>query len=170
MAKITLKDNPVNTIGNLPETGLMAPDFSAVKTDLTEISLSDYKGKKVVLNIFPSVGTSVCSASVRKFNEIAQNLVNTVVLCVSVDLPFAQSGFCGAEGLNNVIPLSVFRSPEFGKSYGVTILDGIFKGLMARSVVVIDEEGKVIYTELVPEISNEPDYNGALASLNLTIS
>ncbi|MGC9342834.1 MAG: thiol peroxidase [Bacteroidales bacterium] len=165
MEKITLKGNPVSTIGNLPAEGEKAPDFTGVKTDLSEVSLSDYKGKKVVLNIFPSVGTGVCAASVRKFNEKAQELENTVVLCVSMDLPFAHASFCGAEGLNDVIPISVFRSPEFGESYGVTILDGIFKGLMSRSVIVVNEEGKVVYTQQVPEISDEPDYESALAAL-----
>lgn len=170
MAKITLKGNPVHTHGELPKTGQKAPEFTGVKTDLSEVSLSDYKGKKVVLNIFPSLDTSTCAASVRKFNEEAEKLFNTVVLCISMDLPFAQSRFCGAEGLDNVIPVSVFRSPEFGKDYGVTIIDGALKGLTSRAVVIIDEEGKVIYNQQVNEIVDEPDYNSALASLNLTIS
>ena len=167
MAKITLKGNPVNSYGNLPVSGSVAPAFRAVKTDLSEVSLSDYLGKRVVLNIFPSVDTGTCAASVRQFNKRAQELENTVVLCVSMDLPFAHSRFCGAEGLENVIPLSLFRSPEFGRDYGVEIVDGVLKGLMSRAVVIIDEQGKVIYNQQVPEIVDEPDYQSAIGALSL---
>ena len=165
MAKITLKGNAINSIGNLPKVGEKAPDFVLVKNDLSEAKLSDYQGKKVVLNIFPSLDTPVCATSVRKFNAELNNLENTVVLCISRDLPFAQARFCGAEGLKNVVTLSEMRGEAFSQAYGVKIVDGPMAGLMARSVVVIDEKGKVIYNELVPEIVQEPDYNKALISL-----
>ncbi|NQU31951.1 MAG: thiol peroxidase [Bacteroidetes bacterium] len=165
MAQITLKGNAINTIGNLPKVGSIAPGFTLVKNDLSSGSLSDYKGKKVVLNIFPSLDTGTCAASVRRFNQEASKLDNTVVLCISKDLPFAQARFCGAEGLKDVINMSDFRTGEFGKAYGVEIADGPLAGLESRSVVVIDEEGKVIYTEQVPEIIDEPDYDKALAAL-----
>ncbi len=165
MAKITLKGHEINTIGNLPKLGDLAPEFILVKNDLGEAKLSDYRGKKVILNIFPSLDTGVCAASVRKFNAELNNLENTVVLCISRDLPFAQARFCGAEGLDRVITLSEMRGEDFSKAYGVKIIDGPMAGLMARSVVIINEEGKVTYTELVPEIVQEPNYNDALASL-----
>lgn len=166
MSTVTLKNAiQMTTTGELPKVGDMAPDFVAVKNDLSETKLSEYKGKKVVLNIFPSIDTGVCAASVRKFNQEASNLQNTVVLCVSQDLPFAQARFCGAEGLNNVIPVSTFRNPEFNKGYGMLLKDGPMAGLMARSVVVLDENGKVLYTELVGEVTNEPNYANALAAL-----
>ena len=165
MATITLKGNPVSTVGELPSAGSDAPSFSALKTDLSEVSLSEYAGKKVILNIFPSIDTGVCAASTHRFNKEAASLDNTVVLCVSVDLPFALGRFCGAEGLENVIPVSVFRNPEFGTAYGVTIADGPLSGLLSRAVVVIDEGGKVSYVEQVPEITQEPDYDAALAAL-----
>jgi thioredoxin-dependent peroxiredoxin len=165
MATITLKGNPVNTIGNLPAKGSVAPDFKLVKSDLSEISLKDFRGKKVVLNIFPSIDTGICGMSVRQFNAKAQSLKDTTVLCISMDLPYAHKRFCGAEGLNDVVTLSVFRSPDFGKNYGVTMIDGTMKGLLSRSVVVLDESGKVIYTEQVPEIAQEPDYEKAMAAL-----
>ena len=165
MAKITLKGNPVNTSGNLPAKGSAAPEFSLVKSDLSSLSLSELKGKRLLLNIFPSVGTSVCAAALRKFNQVAAGLNNTLVLAISKDLPFAHKDFCAAEGINNVIPLSGFRDSKFGKAYGVDILDGIFEGLYARSIVIIDESGKVTYTELVPEIGQEPDYDAALNAL-----
>lgn len=165
MAKVTLGGNPVNTHNNLPAVGEKAPAFTLVKTDLSEISLADFSGKNVILNIFPSVDTKVCAMSVREFNEKGASLANTVVLCISKDLPFAQARFCGAEGIENAIPLSNFRNETFGKDYGVELVDGGFKGLNARSVVVINPEGKVIYTELVPEIGQEPKYEGAFASL-----
>ena len=165
MAKITLKGNPVNTSGNLPAKGSKAPEFSLVRSDLSTLSLSDLKGKRLLLNIFPSLGTSVCATALRKFNQLAAGLKNTNVLAISKDLPFTHKDFCAAEGINNVLTLSGFRDSQFGKAYGVDILDGLFEGLYARSVVIIDEEGKVIYTELVPEIGQEPDYDAALNAL-----
>jgi thiol peroxidase len=165
MAKITLKGNPVNTSGTLPSKGATAPGFTLVKSDLSEMALSETSGKRVVLNIFPSLETSVCASAMRKFNEKAASLKNTVVLAISKDLPLAAARFCSTEGIENVVTLSAFRDTEFGSSYGVDILDGPFKGLFARSVVVIDESGKVIYNQLVPEISEEPDYEAALAVL-----
>ncbi len=165
MATITLKGNPVNTIGELPVVGSDAPAFTAVKTDLSDCMLADLKGKRVILNIFPSIDTGVCATSTRRFNEAASSLENTVVVCVSADLPFALARFCGAEGLENVVPVSIFRNPELGSGYGVTITDGPLAGLLSRAVVVIDEAGKVIYTEQVPEITQEPDYASALAAL-----
>ncbi|MBK6266484.1 thiol peroxidase [Marivirga sp. S37H4] len=165
MAKVTLGGKEVNTSGNLPEVNQTAPDFKLVKTDLSEVSLSDYKGKNIILNIFPSIDTNTCAMSVREFNEKATALDNTVVLCISRDLPFAQARFCGAEGIKNAIPLSNFRDESFGKNYGVTLIDSAMKGLNSRSVVVVNKEGKVSYTELVPEIANEPDYEKALAAV-----
>lgn len=165
MASITLKGNPVNTVGELPAVGSAAPAFSGVKDDLSEFKLGDLAGKKVVINIFPSIDTGICAASTRRFNQEAGSLDNTVVLCVSVDLPFALSRFCGAEGLKNVVPVSVFRNPEFGSTYGATITDGALAGLLSRAVVVVDESGKVVYTEQVPEIAQEPNYTAALAAL-----
>ena len=165
MADITLGGNPVKTSGELPQTGTQAPDFTLVKTDLSTVSLADFKGSRVVLNIFPSVDTGTCAASVRKFNEKASGLDNTKVLCISRDLPFAQNRFCGAEGLNNVISLSDFRDGSFGKSYGLTISNGPLEGLHSRVVIVIDENGMVKYTEQVPEIKDEPNYDNALAAL-----
>lgn len=165
MASITLKGNPVSTVGELPATGTTAPDFTAVKTDLSEVALSDLTGKKVVLNIFPSIDTGVCAASTHHFNKDAGELENTVVVCVSADLPFALGRFCGAEGLEDVVPVSTFRNPAFGVDYGVAIADGPLAGLLSRAVVVIDESGKVTYTEQVPEITQEPNYEAALATL-----
>jgi thiol peroxidase len=165
MAKITLKGDTVNTVGELPDKGSVAPDFTAVNTSMEEVSLSDYKGKKVVLNIFPSVDTGVCATSVRTFNKEAQKLENTVVLDLSMDLPFAHNRFNEEEGIKTVQSLSLFRNPDFGDKYGVKIADGGMKGLMSRAVVVIDEEGKVIYTQQVPEITEEPDYQKALEVL-----
>ena len=165
MATITLKGSPVNTIGNLPAIGSVAPDFKLVKADLSEVSLKDFLGKQIVLNIFPSIDTGICAMSVRQFNAKAQSFKNTVVLCISMDLPFAHKRFCGAEGLNDVITLSAFRSPGFGKDYGVTLISGPMAGLLSRAVIVLDESGKVIYTEQVPEIAQEPDYAKAMAAL-----
>lgn len=162
MAKITLKGSPINTSGDLPKKGTQAPDFRLVTSELGELSLSDYKGKKLILNIFPSLETSVCSTSIRKFNQLAAGKPNTVVLAISKDVPFAHKRFCTTEGITNVVPLSGFRDSAFGKSYGVDLIDGLWAGLYARSVVVIDEKGKVIYTQLVPEIGQEPDYESAL--------
>ncbi len=165
MAKITLKGNAIETVGALPAIGSAAPDFTLVKTDLSETSLKDYRGKNVVLNIFPSIDTGVCAASTRTFNSEASNHTNSVVLCISADLPFAFARFCEAEGLDKVIPLSVFRSADFGKNYGQTITTGPLAGILARAVVVINPEGKVKYTEQVPEIGQEPNYQAALQSL-----
>jgi thiol peroxidase len=165
MAQITLKGNPINTIGELPAVGSKAPAFTLVKDDLSIKTLADYKGQKVVLNIFPSLDTGTCAASVRRFNAEASKLDNTVVLCISKDLPFAQARFCGAEGLKDVHNLSDFRGGQFGKDYGVEIVDGPLAGLESRAVVVLDEEGTVIYTQQVGEIVDEPDYDAALAAL-----
>jgi thiol peroxidase len=165
MAQITLKGHPIHTSGALPTVGSTAPAYVLVRTDLAEISAKDFAGQRVVLNIFPSLDTPTCAASVRKFNARANEKPNTTILCVSADLPFAQKRFCGAEGLDNVVPASVFRSADFGQAYGVTLVDGPLQGLLARAVVVVDASGTVIHTELVPEITQEPDYNAALAVL-----
>lgn len=165
MAKVTLKGNEISTSGDLPKKGDSAPDFSLTKADLSDVTLKSFSGKKLVLNIFPSIDTAVCATSVRKFNEQAGKLENTTVLCISADLPFAQSRFCGAEGLKNVITLSELRNRDFGKEYGLRITNGPLAGLLARSVVVVDESGKVLYTELVPEITHEPNYENAIAAL-----
>jgi len=166
MSTVTFKGEiKVNTNGQLPAAGSAAPDFTLVKSDLSEISLKDFKGKKIVLNIFPSIDTGVCASSVRKFNKEAAGLPGTVVLGVSADLPFAAGRFCAAEGIENVITASVFRNPEFAKSYGVLMENGPLKGLLARSVVVIDANGTVKYTELVPEITTEPNYAAAIAAV-----
>ena len=164
MAQTLLGDNTVNTVGDLPSVGSHTPSFTLTKSDMSEISESDFTGQRVVLNIFPSLDTKVCAISVRKFNEIAAGLDNTAVLCVSADLPFAQARFCGAEGLTNVITASTFRS-DFGSAYGVKMADGRLAGLMARSVVVLDETGTVVHSQLVPAIGQEPDYDAAVASL-----
>ncbi len=165
MAKITLKGNEINTSGSLPNVGVQAADFSLINNGLGAVSLSDYKGSRVVLNVFPSLDTGVCAASVRAFNKMAADLENTKVLCISRDLPFAQARFCGAEGIDNVETLSDFNTGKFGKDYGLEIADGPMAGLHSRAVIVLDETGKVIYTEQVPEIVEEPDYKAALASL-----
>lgn len=165
MAQITLKGNPANTNGDLPKVGSKAPNFTLVKNDMSELSLADLKGKRVVLNIFPSIDTNVCAQSVRTFNKQISDKKDSVVLCVSKDLPFATKRFCGAEGIENAMPASAFRNPGFSTSYGIEILDGAFKGLTARSVVVIDEQGIVKYTQLVGEIAEEPDYEAALKAL-----
>lgn len=165
MAQVTFQGAPVNTIGDLPATGQAAPDFTLTTTDLSDVSLETYKGKKLVLNIFPSVDTPVCAASVRRFNDEAGKLENTEVLCVSRDLPFALGRFCGAEGLENVTSASEMRSEDFGKDYGVRIIDSALAGLFARAIIILDEEGQVVYTQLVPEIAEEPDYQAALAAL-----
>lgn len=152
----------MNTSGNLPENGTKATDFSLVKGDLGTAGLGDFAGKKLILNIFPSVDTGTCAASVRHFNQDASQLENTTVLCISRDLPFAQKRFCGAEGLDNVVMLSDFATGTFGKDYGLEIADGPMKGLHARAVIALDENQQVIYSELVPEIGNEPNYEAAL--------
>ena len=165
MARITLKGNEVNTNGDLPAKGDTAPDFKLTKTDLSEVSLADLKGKNLVLNIFPSVDTSTCATSVRKFNEKAASLDNTLVLCISKDLPFAHQRFCAAEGIDNVMSLSDFRNNDFARRYGVELKDGPLAGLDARAVVVIDSNGTVKHSQLVGEIVDEPDYEAALSSL-----
>ncbi len=165
MAEVTLGGNPVHTVGNLPEIGTKAPDFSVTGVDLAQITRADLDGKKVVLNIFPSVDTPTCATSVRTFNEKASTLENTVVLCVSADLPFAQKRFCGSEGLENVQSGSTFRS-DFGAQFGVSLVDSRMEGLLARAVVVLDETGTVVHTEMVSEIAHEPDYDAALSALS----
>ncbi len=165
MAQITLHGNPVNTVGELPKTGEKAKDFTLVKGDLSRVSLNDYKGKKLVLNIFPSLDTSTCAASVRYFNQAAASLKDTTVLCISRDLPFAQERFCGAEGIKNVVTLSDFVSGEFGKNYGLEMADGPLAGLHSRVVIILDEKGTVVYTQQVPEIVDEPDYEKVLNAL-----
>jgi thioredoxin-dependent peroxiredoxin len=164
MATVTLKGNALETVGNLPTIGSKAPAFTVVKQDLSEVSLKDFQGKKLVLNIFPSIDTATCAMSVRTFNEKASELSNTQVLCVSMDLPFALARFCGAEGIDKVTSASGFRS-SFGQDYGLTFATGPLKGLYSRSIVVIDENGKVIYTEQVKETAQEPNYEAALKSL-----
>lgn len=164
MADILFKGNPVKSIGTLPAVGAEAPAFDLVGSDLSPVSLDDYKGAKIVLNIFPSLDTGVCAMSVRAFNAKAAGLENTKVICVSMDLPFAQSRFCGAEGIDDVVVASAFRS-SFGQDYGVTFADGPLQGLFSRSVVVLDENHKVIYTQQVPETTEEPNYDAALAAL-----
>jgi len=165
MATITLGGNPIKTNGELPKLNSKSPNFELVKNDLSTTTLSDFVGSRLVLNIFPSVDTGTCATSVRKFNQKASSLLNTKVLCISRDLPFAQKRFCGAEGLENVINLSDFKAGSFGKDYGLEIAEGIFSGLHSRVVIVIDENGNVIYTEQVAEIADEPNYDAALAVL-----
>ena len=162
---VTLGGNPIEVAGTFPTKGAKAPAFSLVAKDLSDTALSAFAGKRKVLNIFPSLDTATCATSVRQFNARASQAANTVVLCVSADLPFAAKRFCVAEGLEKVVPASAFRSPEFGKDYGLTLLDGPLRGLLARAVVVFDEHGKVLHTELVREIAHEPDYDAALKSL-----
>ena len=164
MATVTLHGNPLHTNGDLPAVGSKAPEFKAVAKDLSDVSLATYAGKRKVLNIFPSIDTPTCATSVRQFNKRASELDNAVVLCVSADLPFAQARFCGAEGLSNVSTLSLMRG-SFAKDYGVQLTDGPLAGLTARAVVVIDENDKVVHTELISEIANEPDYEAALKAL-----
>lgn len=165
MANITLKGNPCHTSGDLPAVGSTAPDFQLVGADLADVSLENYAGKKKLLNIVPSLDTPVCATSTSKFNAAMAEKSGTVALVISGDLPFAQKRFCGAEGIENVISLSMMRSRNFAKDYGVLITDGPLAGLCARAVVVLDEENKVVYTQLVPEIVDEPDYDAALAAL-----
>lgn len=165
MAAITLGGNAINTSGELPKVGTKAPEFQLVKNDLSLASLADFAGSKLVLNIFPSIDTGTCATSVRTFNAKASALENTKVLCISRDLPFAQKRFCGAEGLENVINLSDFKTGSFGKDYGLEITDSVLAGLHSRVIIVLDENGIVKYTEQVPEIADEPNYELALASL-----
>ena len=165
MATVTFQGEPVNTNGNLPAVGSQAPDFRLAARGLNDVSLSDYAGKKKLLSIVPSLDTPVCATSTKKFNEYAREHEDTVILVISADLPFAQSRFCGGEGLKNVVTLSMMRSRNFAKDYGMLIEDGALSGITARAVVVLDEGNKVVYTELVPEIGDEPDYDKALAAL-----
>lgn len=165
METIYLNGTPCHTYGSIPAVGEKAPCFNLVTPDLKEVRCSDYEGKRVVLNIFPSLDTAVCQMSVRKFNKEAAALDNTVVLCVSMDLPFAAARFCSAEGIENVVPASAFRSPMFAEKYGLQIVDGPLAGLLARAVIVLDENRNVIYSDLVEEITHEPDYAGALSVL-----
>lgn len=166
MAKVTFKGDPVSLKGDLPAVGEMAPNFTIVKNDLGELTLNEFRGQNVVLNIFPSLDTSVCASSVRRFNEEAGGLDNTTVVCVSADLPFAQARFCGAEGLDRVVTASTFRdSGDFGSKYGVSITDSPLKGLLTRAIVVVDTGGKVVYNELVSEITDEPDYATAIKAV-----
>lgn len=164
MATITLQGNEIHTVGELPATGSKAPAFTLTNSDLGETSLADFAGKPVILNIFPSIDTGVCAESTRRFNKSASG-GKAVVLCISADLPFALSRFCGAEGLDKVVTLSSFRNPEFGDNYGLTISDGALRGLLSRAVIVIDSSGKVVYNEQVPEIAQEPNYDAALAKI-----
>ena len=166
MASVTLKGNPVTIGGNFPQVGQTAPDFQLADAKRNLLGLDAYAGKRKVLNIFPSIDTPTCAMSVRAFNQKAGDMKNTVVLCISADLPFAQSRFCGAEGVENVVTLSTFRdTPKFSKDYGVQILDSSLAGLNARAVIVLDENNKVLHSELVSEIANEPNYDAALAVL-----
>jgi thioredoxin-dependent peroxiredoxin len=165
MTNITLGGNPTTTNGSLPAVGSSAPDFNMTKSDMSAASMADYKGSRVIMNIFPSVDTGVCATSVRKFNEYAVGLTNTKVLCISRDLPFAQKRFCGAEGISNVEMLSDFATGDFGKTYGVNIEAGGFTNLHARAIVVLDENGVVTHTEIVPEVGQEPNYDAALGVL-----
>ncbi|MGY8626441.1 thiol peroxidase [Chromobacterium violaceum] len=165
MATVTLRGNPVDVAGKLPAKGEQAPALQLTGADLAEVSLASYAGKRKILNIFPSVDTPTCATSVRKFNEKAAALADTVVLCVSADLPFAQKRFCGAEGIENVVTLSTFRSGSFAEAYGVKLASGPLAGLTARAVVVLDADDKVLHSQLVGEIADEPDYAAALAAL-----
>lgn len=165
MAKITLEGNPINTSGELPAVGSTAPEFSLTKGDLSDVCLADFAGKKKLLNIVPSLDTGVCAASTKKFNEAMAGKTDAVALVISADLPFAQGRFCSSEGIDSVISLSMMHNRNFAKDYGVLITDGPLAGICARAVVVLDEQNKVIYTQLVPEIVQEPDYEPALASL-----
>jgi len=165
MASITLGGNPIHTSGELPKVGTKLADFKLVKNDLSVASLSDFAGSKLVLNIFPSIDTGTCATSVRTFNSSAAKLANTKVLCISRDLPFAQKRFCGAEGIENVVNLSDFKDGSFGKTNGLEIVDGVLAGLHSRCIIVVDENGSILYTEQVPEIAHEPNYEAALAVL-----
>ena len=165
MAKVNLKGNPLNTNGDLPQVGEKAPNFNLKKTDLSNTQLSDFAGSNIILNIFPSIDTATCAASVRQFNQRAASLQNTKVLCVSRDLPFAQKRFCGAEGIENVDTASDFATGDFGKNYGLELIDGPLAALHARAIVVIDSNGVVKYTELVPDIVDEPNYDAAIAAV-----
>jgi thioredoxin-dependent peroxiredoxin len=163
---VTLKGNPVDVGGNFPQPGQSAADFTLVNKDLANMTLADFAGKRKILNIFPSIDTPTCATSVRKFNQTANDLANTVVLCISVDLPFAQKRFCGTEGLDNVITLSTMRGREFLQNYGVLLTSSKLEGVAARAVIVLDENNRVLHSELVSEIVNEPNYDAAIAALH----
>ena len=165
MNTVTFQGNEIHLSGDLPKIGSQAPDFRLVSLDLKDVSLKDFAGKKKLLNIVPSMDTPVCAASTRKFNEFAKETGNAVMLVISADLPFAASRFCGAENLERIIPLSMMRSRDFAEDYGVLMKDGPLEGIAARAVVILDENDKVVYTELVPEISQEPDYDKAMAAM-----
>ena len=165
MNSIKFKGTPVNLCGEFIKVGAAAPDFTLTGSDLSDVTLKSHTGKRIVLNIFPSLDTAVCAASVRKFNSMAAKIENTVVLAISKDLPFAHGRFCTTEGIENVTPLSAFRNCTFGEDYGVEMADGPLAGLFARSVIVLDENGKIVHTQLVPEITTEPDYDAALKAL-----
>lgn len=165
MAQTALQGSPISTSGDLPAVGSTAPEFTLTNGDLGAVSSSDFAGKRVILNIFPSIDTGTCATSVKTFNEKASSLDNTEVVCVSADLPFAHGRFCGAEGVENVTTASTFKSPDFLKSYGVGMVDGPLEGLCARAVVVLDESGSVLHNELVSEIADEPNYDSAIAAL-----
>jgi len=165
MATVSLKGNLINTKGNLPEVGSQAPNFQLAKDDLSDVTLDDYKGSRIIMNIFHSIDTGTCAASVRQFNQEASELDNVKILCISMDLPFAMARFCGAEGIDNVETLSDFRDGNFGDNYNLTYVDGPIKGLLARSIVVLDENAKVLYTEQVYEVVEEPNYKAALEAL-----
>ena len=165
MAEFKLKGNVFHTVDHLPAVGDAAPDFKLTRKDLSEVALGDLKGRRLILNVFPSVDTDVCAASVRRFNEEAAKLENATVVCASMDLPFALGRFCGAEGIEDVVAVSDFRDGAFGRAYGMRIADGPLAGLLARSVIVLDAEGKVIHAQLAPETTEEPDYDAALAAL-----
>ena len=164
MATTTLRGNPVHTVGDLPAVGTRAPAYTLAGADLSDVSSDGFAGSRVVLNIFPSIDTATCAASVRRFNELASSMENTVVVCVSADLPYATRRFCGVEGIDNVVTGSAFRS-SFGTDYGVTMTEGVMRGLLARSVVVVDTDGTVLHTQVVPDIGTEPDYDAAVAAL-----
>lgn len=166
METINFKGTPCHTFGDIPAVGTKAPDFTLVNPEFKELHCADYQGWRVVLNVFPSLDTPVCAASVRRFNKEASSLYNAVVLCVSMDLPFAAGRFCTAEGLDNVTPASAFRSPEFSKNYGLQLIDGPLAGLLARAVIIIDEKGNVAYSNLVKEITDEPEYDKVLDVLH----
>ncbi|MFL4478485.1 thiol peroxidase [Paeniglutamicibacter sp. ORCA_105] len=165
MAITALRGTPVQTVGELPAVGETAPDFTLTGADLGDVTSTELRGKRVVLNIFPSIDTGVCASSVRRFNELASGLENTAVVCASADLPFALGRFCGAEGIENVVTASTFRS-DFGSEFGLTLGDGPMQGLLARAIVVLDENGAVLHTEVVGEIANEPNYDAAVAALS----
>ena len=165
MSKIIYRGIEVDISGELPAVGQKAPDFRLTKTDMNDVHLSDFSGKRIVLNIFPSIDTGVCAASVRKFNQLASELENTVVICISKDLPYAFIRFCGAEGIENVVCASQYKDDSFSKRYGVDLLGGRLEGLMSRALIVADEQGEIIFSQLVSDIGHEPDYDGAIAAL-----